>query len=51
MYVSASEMSELKDELMDVLVRYQDRDKDPGRRPAAARQARVFFSTFVDPPR
>ena len=36
---------------MAVLLRYQDRDEDPGLRPAGAREARVFFSTSVDPAR
>jgi hypothetical protein len=51
MHVTASELREIKDELMAVLLRYQDRDEDPGLRPAGAREARVFFSTSVDPAR
>lgn len=51
LYVTASELGELKEELNALLLRYQDRDDDPGLRPPAARRARIFFSAFVDPPR
>ena len=51
LYVTPSELGELKEELNALLLRYQDRDDDPGLRPAAARRARVFFSAFVEPPR
>lgn len=50
MYVTAAELHALKEELNAILLRYQDRAGDPGLRPAAARPARVFFSTFVEPP-
>jgi hypothetical protein len=51
MHVTASELREIRDELMTVLLRYQDRDEDPRLRPPGAREARVFFSTSVNPPR
>jgi len=51
MYVTAAELQALRDELNAVLVRYQERDDDPGLRPAGARSAGLFFSAFVEPPR
>jgi hypothetical protein len=50
-YVTASELDEIKEEMMTVLFRYADRQSDPDSRPANARRARVFFSTTVDPSR
>lgn len=47
-YVSASELRQLSEELKAVLVRYEDRD-DPGARPPGAREARIFASTSVAP--
>lgn len=50
MHVTAAELHAIKEELNAILLRYQDRAGDPGRRPAAARPARIFFSAFVEPP-
>jgi hypothetical protein len=51
MYVTAGELHALKEELNALLVRYSDRDDDPGLRPATARPTSLFFSLFVEPPR
>jgi hypothetical protein len=51
MHVTAHELREIKDEMMAVLLRYEDRGGDAGLRPPGAREARVFFSTSVDPSR
>jgi len=48
-WVTASELRELKDELMRIALRYADRTGDPDRRPEGAREARVFTSTSVAP--
>jgi Helix-turn-helix domain len=49
MWVTAGELGELKDELLALLERYQDRSADPRLRPDGARASRVFFSTSVRP--
>lgn len=49
MYVTARELREIKDEMMEVLDRYGHRQADESLRPASARRSRVFFSTSVDP--
>jgi hypothetical protein len=49
MYVTASELSEIKADLLAVMCRYSDRDSDRGLRPAGARVARVFISAGVEP--
>lgn len=51
MYVTATELLEIKDEVMGLLLRYEAREADAALRPASARRARVFFSTSVDPSR
>jgi Helix-turn-helix domain len=51
MYVTAAELNQIKDELTEIALRYVSRLDDPGLRPAGAREARVFFSTSVAPPR
>jgi hypothetical protein len=51
MYVTPDELREFKAEWMAALSRFADRDHEPARRPPGARQARVFFTTFLDPPR
>jgi Helix-turn-helix domain len=48
-WVTASELRELKGELMRIALRYADRSGDPDRRPEGAREARVFASTSVAP--
>ncbi len=50
MYVTASELAQIKDELTAILHRYAERADDPALRPAGARSAHVFVSTSVDPP-
>lgn len=49
MWVTAEELREIKDELLAMLERYQDRSDDAGLRPESARLARVFFCTSVRP--
>ncbi len=49
MWVTAGELRDIKDELLAMLERYQDRSDDAALRPEGARLARVFFSTSVRP--
>ena len=49
MWVTAAELTEISDEMMALLLRYDERSRDPALRPAGARHARVFFSTSVRP--
>jgi hypothetical protein len=49
MWVTADELREIKDELLGMLERYQDRSDDAELRPAGARLSRVFFSTSAWP--
>lgn len=49
MWVTAGELGQLKDELMAMLVRYQDRSENARLRPEGARPSRLFFSTSVRP--
>jgi hypothetical protein len=49
MWVTAEELRELKDELIAMLLRYQERSESEGLRPRDARPSRVFFSTSVRP--
>jgi hypothetical protein len=49
MWVTAAELSAIKEEMMALLLRYSERSGDPALRPAGARHARVFFSTSVRP--
>jgi hypothetical protein len=51
MWVTAEELTALRDELLALLLRYASRDRDPAVRPDGARNARVFFSTSVRPNR
>ncbi len=51
MYVTASELSRIKDELTAILHRFAERADDPGLRPDDARSARIFVSASVDPQR
>jgi hypothetical protein len=48
-WVTADELHQIKDELMQIIRRYADRDNDPDQRPDAAREARIFASTSVAP--
>jgi Helix-turn-helix domain len=48
-WVTAGELREIKDQLLEIARRYTDRADDPGRRPAGAREARIFTVTSVTP--
>ncbi len=50
MFVTASELTQIKDELTAILRRYAERAEDPALRPEGTRPAHVFVSTSVDPP-
>jgi hypothetical protein len=49
MWVTADELTAIKDEMMALLLRHEERSGDPSLRPAGVRHARVFFSTSVRP--
>jgi hypothetical protein len=49
LWLTAAELGEIKDELLAMLQRYQDRSDDPRLRPDGARPSRLFFSTSVRP--
>ena len=49
MWVTAAELESIKDELLALLHRFEERSVDPEQRPDGARPARVFFSTSVSP--
>ncbi len=49
MWVTVEEFSELSDQLVELAQRYTDRFAEPGKRPAGAREARVFLSISVAP--
>ena len=49
MWVTADELRAISEEIALIATRHADRYEDPGRRPAGAREARVFFSTSVAP--
>jgi DNA-binding MarR family transcriptional regulator len=48
-FVTADELREIKDQLVEIANRYADRLADPARRPAGAREARIFTVTSVAP--
>ena len=48
-WVTVSELREISEQLALIAQRHSDRYTDPGRRPAGAREARVFFTTSVAP--
>jgi DNA-binding MarR family transcriptional regulator len=48
-WVTAAELQEIKDQLREIPARYYDRFDDPARRPAGAREARIFTVTSVAP--
>jgi len=50
MWVTAEELGEIKQQLMDIAHRYADRSEDPSLRPKGARHARLFSATSVTPP-
>ena len=49
-WLTAAELTEVKDQLAEIQARYDDRDEDPGRRPPGAREVRIFAATSVAPP-
>lgn len=49
MWVTAVELRQIKQQLMEIAYRYADRDEDPSLRPEGARHARVFAATSVSP--
>lgn len=48
-WVTATELQEIKDQFLQIASRYYDRFDDPARRPAGAREARIFTTTSVAP--
>jgi DNA-binding MarR family transcriptional regulator len=48
-YVTADELLQIKNELVEIAGRYSDRLANPARRPAGAREARIFTVTSVAP--
>jgi|SRR5579863_3342451 len=50
-WVTAAELREIDEQLTEITTRYTDRAEDPARRPADAREARIFTVTSVAPPR
>jgi len=48
-WMTAAELREVGEQLMEISRQYSDRDDDPGRRPAGAREVRVFSATSVAP--
>ena len=50
MWVTAEELQAITEALTPLLHRYEERAEDPSQRPPGAREARVFFSTSVQPP-
>jgi DNA-binding MarR family transcriptional regulator len=49
-WMTAAELHEISDQLMRLLVRYEERATDPAARPAGAREVRMFAATSVAPP-
>jgi len=48
-WLTASEMRAIKDQLLEIPLRYSDRYADPTRRPPGAREVRIFTVTSVAP--
>ncbi|HEY2263025.1 MAG TPA: helix-turn-helix domain-containing protein [Streptosporangiaceae bacterium] len=48
-WMTAAELTEIKDQLTEIQQRYGDRDDDPGTRPPGAREVRLFTVTSVAP--
>jgi hypothetical protein len=48
-WLTAAELTEIKDQLEQIQGRYGDRDEDPARRPPGAREVRIFAVTWVAP--
>lgn len=49
MYVTAAELTQVKEDLVAVLSRFADRAADPSSRPPGALAARVFVTAYPDP--
>jgi Helix-turn-helix domain len=49
-WMTAAELTEVKDQLAEIQERYDDRDEDPAARPPGAREVRLFAVTSVAPP-
>jgi Helix-turn-helix domain len=49
-FVTAAELQEIKDQLLEITRRYAGRLGDPASRPPGAREARIFTVTSVAPP-
>ena len=50
LWVTAGELREIKDQLLKIAGRYDERAADPSLRPPGAREARIFTVTSVAPP-
>jgi DNA-binding MarR family transcriptional regulator len=50
-WLTAAELTQVKDELRAIADRYAERVDDPSLRPETGREVRIFFSTSVAPPR
>lgn len=50
LWVTAGELREIRDQLVEIAARYDERAADPGLRPPGAREARIFTVTSVAPP-
>ena len=50
LWVTAGELREIRDLLLEIAGRYDERADDPGLRPPGAREARIFTVTSVAPP-
>jgi hypothetical protein len=48
-WMTAAELTEVKDQLVAIEARFAGRDEDPARRPPGAREVRVFTVTSVAP--
>ncbi|RAG80888.1 ArsR family transcriptional regulator [Streptacidiphilus pinicola] len=47
MWITAAELQEIRQQLLDLATRYADRDDDASRRPQGARHVRLFAATTV----
>lgn len=51
MWVTAEELTQIREEVGPIMQRYTERSEDPSLRPEGARAARAFFYTAVSPDR
>ena len=49
-WMTAAELQEIKDQLLEIAQRHCDRDDDPARRPPGSREVRIFAAASVAPP-